>query len=428
MLNRFILAFLLSLMTTFGVAAMGYTVDQIPNVHVSDSTKFVSNPDGILSPETVASLNANIRRVWNQTSTEFVVVVVDQIDSDYIDGFATELFSKWKIGKRDNDNGVLFLVVKDMRRAVIRTGYGTEGVLPDIICGQILRNDVFPYFKEGNYNQGVIAGVDQIDKILSNPEYAAELKSKYANNAREDAEEMDFWTFMLCYLGFFILLSLFLYLIIYSIYSKHKDMPSQSYSSLKKMVMPTLVVTALGFGTPYWVYARLKSMMNKVRNTPRNCPNCNTVMHKLDEESDNAYLNTAQDMEEQLNSVDYDVWLCPKCGETDIIPFVNEESQYEKCPKCGAKTCSPVSDRIVVRPTSTRPGKGIITYYCQHCRTYFNKEYNVPPTGADNAAAAAAAGALLGGALGRNSGGFGGFGGGSFGGGRTGGGGASGGW
>ncbi len=425
---------ILCLAATANALAATYTVDQIPNVHLEDSTKFVSNPDGILSPAAVAQINSEILRMWRQTTTEFVVVAVDDIDPQDIDGFATDLFTHWGIGKRDKDNGVLMLVVKDMRRAVIRTGYGAEGALPDIICGRILRDYMFPDFKEGNYSAGVMAGVAQVDSVLTNPEYADELRSKYPNNAREQGDE-DFWGFFFGYLGLFLIVGLVLLAVEYSIYGQRKNSPTQAYASLKKLKMPVGIVSALGLGIPLIAYFPLLSLMNKIRNAPRRCPNCGEEMHKLDEETDNKYLNTAQDMEEQLNSVDYDVWLCPKCGETDVIPFVNDESQYEQCPKCGARACQPVSDRIVVRPTATRPGKGVVTYQCQHCKSVYNKEYEVPPTGGGNsAAAAAAAGAILGSALGRRGGGFGGgfggggFGGGSFGGGSTGGGGASGGW
>ena len=52
-----------------------------------------------------------------------------------------------------------------------------------------------------------------------------------------------------------------------------------------------------------------------------------------DEATDNLYLNAGQDIEEQLGSVDYDVWLCPKCGETDIEPYLNHSSAYKQCPR-----------------------------------------------------------------------------------------------
>ena len=134
------------------VSAKTYTVVDVPNVHRADSTRFVSNPDGILSVEAENELNGILRDIRRNSSAEAVVVVVDDIEGGDIDGFATELFENWGLGKGDKDNGLLILVAKDLRRAAIRPGYGLEGVLPDITCGRILREQMFPRFKDGDYD------------------------------------------------------------------------------------------------------------------------------------------------------------------------------------------------------------------------------------------------------------------------------------
>ncbi len=409
---------------------LAVSVKEVPNVHLQDSLQFVSNPDGVLSQSAVAQLNATIRQVWNQSTTELAVVAVDDIDPEDIDQFATELYEDWGIGKKDRDNGVLMVIAKNPRRAVIRTGYGAEGVLPDITCGHIWRNTMFPDFQDGDYDGGTIAGVNEVAKILTNPEYAAELNSKYANNARTSTEDDDFWA----WLGGWIAVSMFVTLLalayFWYIYFSNKKTPAIGYNKLKKLNVPMGVVAALGLGIPLLALVRLHNLMRRLRNTTRKCPRCGTPMQKLDEEHDNYYLNTGQDMEEQLDSVDYDVWLCPKCGEKDIIPFDNPNSQYVKCPNCGAKTAHLISNRILRDSTPTSEGVGVRTYYCEHCRSHHDDTYKIEKKA--DPAAAAAAGAIIGtmlGAGGRGGGfGGGGFGGGSFGGGRTGGGGASGGW
>lgn len=409
--------------------AMAVTVKEVPNVHLVDSTQFVSNPNGVLSASAVAQINQMVRQVWRNSTCELVVVAVDDIEPNDIDQFATELYEAWGIGKKDKDNGVLMVIAKNGRRAVIRTGYGTEGVLPDITAGRILRNDMFPNFKQEDYDAGVIAGVNQVAQILTNPEYAAELNSRYANNA-SDNEEEDFWVWFGGYIGLSILLTLVLIVCLWVIYLNNKKHPTVCFNKLKSLSIPVVIIACFGLGIPLLAYLQLRNLMRRVRNSNRRCPHCGTPMHKLDEERDNDYLNTGQDMEEQLNSVDYDVWLCPKCGEKDIIPFDNPDSQFVKCPNCGAKTAQLVENRIIQQPTTRNEGIGEYTYYCHHCRTNHGKRYRLPKKVDNDAAAAAIGGAILGGMLGGGrSGGFGGgFGGGSFGGGHTGGGGASGGW
>ncbi|MDE6286922.1 MAG: TPM domain-containing protein, partial [Muribaculaceae bacterium] len=131
----------------------------------------VADPDGILAPATRASIDSAITAMRRATTAEMAVVVVEDIDDPAdIDEFATELFTRWGIGKKDRDNGVLIVVARDSRKAVIRTGYGAEGVLPDIVCGTILRNDMFPSFREGDYDTGVRRGVETLTRLLMDPD------------------------------------------------------------------------------------------------------------------------------------------------------------------------------------------------------------------------------------------------------------------
>jgi uncharacterized protein len=67
-----------------------------------------------------------------------------------------------RIGQRGRDNGVLFLVAVDDRAARIEVGYGLEATLPDALAGRILREEVVPRFRDGDYPGGLAAGVDAI--------------------------------------------------------------------------------------------------------------------------------------------------------------------------------------------------------------------------------------------------------------------------
>ena len=171
---RFI-TLLIQLIIVAGISAKEYSPEEIPNVHVADRTRYVSNPDNLLSPEAEAGINTTLSELWKNTSSEVVVVVVENIKGGDIDSFATDLFTKWGIGKRDKDNGLLFLVSVNDRRMAIRTGYGMEGVVPDILAGRIIRNIVAPHFKEGDYDGGVTAAVNEIARLASTPGATEEL-------------------------------------------------------------------------------------------------------------------------------------------------------------------------------------------------------------------------------------------------------------
>lgn len=413
-----ILTFLILLLSGTTVAVAAHSVADIPNVHLADRTRYVSNPDGVLSAAAEARINASLADIWQKTSAEVVVVAVDDIDSDDIDGFATQLFEKWGIGKSDKDNGLLVLIARDWRRAVFRTGYGMEGTLPDVICGRILRDVMAPFYREGDYDGGTIAAVERINEIVTTPGATEELMSKYENDRRSDDDDVDFFTFFL-YVAIGIAL-VSVVSVFYLLFTTRRLDEQERYRRLDEVKTPLLFLTFLGLGMPLVGYLPLVLTMKRIRNHRRDCPQCGTRMIKLDEDRDNAYLSPEQDLEERINSIDYDVWLCPECNDTEIIPYVNKQSSYTVCPECGARACTLLGNHTVTPPTVGRAGRGVRTYGCRNCNHRSQVFYDIPKLVAP----------IIVGGIGGRGGGFGGggFSGGSFGGGMTGGGGASGGW
>ncbi|MCM1504192.1 MAG: TPM domain-containing protein [Muribaculum sp.] len=396
----------------------------MPNTHLQDRTKYVSNPDAVLTAATVATLDSMLYNLQRATTAEVVVVVVDRIEGGDIDTFGTELFSKWGIGKSDNDNGLLFLVSKDDRKMVIRTGYGMEGLIPDIIAGRIIRNVASPHFKAGDYDGGVLAVMNEINRIVSNPEAAQEIASKYGPESRRNADDgfarelFNMWLVA----GVIMAIGVFALYVITLRRNKAKDRFDR-YQALSKIELPALVMSFLGIGIPFISFFIILMTMRRLRTKRRLCPNCHHKMHRLDEQTDNQYLTPAQDTEERLKSVDYDVWLCDNCGELDILPYVNKASTYKVCPVCGARACSLRSERVVQQPTYRSEGLAVKEYVCHNCGRRTNQNIKIPKLAQE-------APIIIGGlGAGRGfGGGGGGFSGGSFGGGMTGGGGASGGW
>lgn len=420
-----ILSLIICMLCLCAAAARTYSVSEIPNVHLDDTLRYVSNPDGILSEGALRKADNLMRDIRRTTSAEAVMVVVDDIEGGDIDTFATELFKDWGLGKSDKDNGLLVLVATDLRRAVIRTGYGLEGVLPDIVCAKILKEKMFPAFKRGDYDEGILAAAETIDKILKDPDSRDEILSGEADvDFARDDELGDFFAGYFLVAGIITLIMLLL--LGMALYSSRGKSNHNRYMAIKGLKPVYLALTFFGLGLPALASVPLLLCMSHFRNKPRKCPRCGTAMIKVDEVHDNEYLTPAQDTEERIGSVDYDVWLCPSCGETDIEPYVNPNSGFVKCPECGGLTAGLLRERILVKPTTSRKGSGIKEYRCANCGHIHGIPFEIPML------ATAAAPVIIGGLGSRHGGGGGGFGGGSFGGGfgggMTGGGGASGGW
>lgn len=416
---HYILALVL-LLCAVDVSAATYSVSDVPNVQLQDHTRHFSNPDGIVSAATQQRIDSLLMGIRSSTSAEVTVVAVDNIDTDDPEMFATRLFNQWGIGKKDKYNGVLVLVVKDQKYAVIRTGYGAEGVMPDILTGQIRRNVMYPYFRNGDFDSGIYEGVKAISDVLLDPDAAAELKSAQPDNYGGDRSETDFFDIYLI-IGAGVLALLLVWLLVMCVKARGLS-DYQKYGIVHKHSNIFLVLGVLFIGIPLPAFAIQALLCHYWRNHPRRCPRCHTRMSKLSEDADNKYLSQSQDLEERLDSVDYDVWLCPECGETDIYSFVNQASAYKECPKCHARAMRLSGTRVLQQPTTAREGVGEKVYTCAACHNTHTERYVIPRKNPPPPPPI-----ILGG--GGRGGGFGGgsFGGG-FGGGLTGGGGSGGRW
>ncbi len=410
-----LLIYLIALVPLFG---WGITPKEVENVHVADRTRYVTDQAGVMSAQTRQRADALLTDMWTKSSAEPVVVIVPDLSGADIDEYATELFSLWGIGKKDKDNGVLVLISIGDRCAAIRTGYGAEGVLPDVIASRIIRNDMAPHFRESDYEGGIMAALNTIHSALTDDEAREYLMSEYTNDA--DAEDIDGDALFKTYISLSALAGIaFLIWVLFTSARTRRQPTANRFKALQQLQLPAAVASFITLGCCVPAFLLLIFLMRRTRLRKRLCPNCHTRMQRVDEVNDNRYLTPAQDAEEQLDSVDYDVWLCPACGETDIIPYVNPKKNYEVCDHCGARASVCTGHRVLMRPTTSHEGRGVTTYRCLHCGNDTQKPYTIPKV--------IATPIIIGGGGGGGFGG-GGFSGGSFGGGMTGGGGASGGW
>ena len=134
------------------------TVKEVPNPR-QISGNWVTDSAEILSPETEAQLNQMVSQLESKNGAEIAVVTVTETKSAASPkAFATELFNYWHIGKKDQDNGVLFLISKGDRRVEIETGYVVGESLPDAKVGNIIDTEILPRFKQNDFNGGILAG------------------------------------------------------------------------------------------------------------------------------------------------------------------------------------------------------------------------------------------------------------------------------
>lgn len=142
------------------------SVDDVPNVRLTDVRRYVSDPTSILSPAATDTINAILGRLEKSTGIETAVVMLPSIGENDIFDFSTSMFRKWGIGKKKSDNGLLILFVMDQHKVRFSTGYGIEGTMTDAMSKRIQMQYMVPAFKRSDWNKGMVDGVRATAKVL----------------------------------------------------------------------------------------------------------------------------------------------------------------------------------------------------------------------------------------------------------------------
>ena len=129
----------------------------------------------LLSPAEKQAISQRILNLHNAGKGQIGVVIVPTTGQEDIFDYSMRVADAWQLGSAKRDNGLLMTIAINDRRIQILTGYGLEGVLPDIVAGRIINDKITPYFKQGQYAQGIDAGLAEIERILNlDPEIAAQ--------------------------------------------------------------------------------------------------------------------------------------------------------------------------------------------------------------------------------------------------------------
>ena len=123
------------------------------------------------------SLETQLKRFEDSTSTQIAVVMIQSLQGNDIADYSLKIAEANKIGTKGKDNGLLILIAKEDKKIRFEVGYGLEGSLPDALCDQIIRDEIRPRFRDGDYYGGISAGLDAVIKATKG-EYKAEGRAR----------------------------------------------------------------------------------------------------------------------------------------------------------------------------------------------------------------------------------------------------------
>lgn len=159
----------------------------------------------ILSASDKQAIETKLRSLNDRGLAQAAVVIVPTTNGEDIFDYSMKVADRWKLGKKDTDQGLLMVVAVNDRRMYILTGYGLEGTLPDAVAKRIISDEITPRFKQGDYAGGITAGINRIEERLTTD--PAILKQADANrvntNANSNAESNQEGGIPLIFLGFF---------------------------------------------------------------------------------------------------------------------------------------------------------------------------------------------------------------------------------
>ncbi len=150
--------------------ALLFSVDSFSQAKIPPKPKLQTSVyDGasILSGFEKSALEQKLINYSDTTSTQIVVATVKTINGENIALYATKWAHEWRIGQKDEDNGIFILVAKDDRKLTIQTGYGVEHLLTDALSKRIIENIITTEFKKGNFYGGLDRGTSAIMQIMS---------------------------------------------------------------------------------------------------------------------------------------------------------------------------------------------------------------------------------------------------------------------
>lgn len=375
-----------------GNVTFGQSYSRPSSGFVLDKTSTISNSDE-------RKVNEVCRQIKNATNGEILVAIVPSTNGQNPRQFATKLFNRWGIGDAYSNRGILVFVAINDRKAEIVLGDGIDSAREEEIARSIMSDHMMPKFKqrkpsvgiriaveecakqffktetsgaavevaESSSTESVRTTIDQVaalktpeDPILAETNEAIWNEDEAGDFANQDSDVLP----------------------------EHPTKPvAQNQPQLNRPrnhargnngggFMRKLLallgggVTAGGAGFGCYRLAT-------ARRRPRNCEKCSQPMSRLDEVADDAHLNDAEQIEERIGSVDYDVWVCTACDHAQKIRYGAFFSRYSKCPRCNAKTASSTTSTIR-HATTISQGLKEVEEECENCDFHRITEHAIP--------------------------------------------------
>jgi hypothetical protein len=347
-----------------------YSVESVPNPRSESALNWVCDPDSILRMSTVDEINQMLNVLEDSLSIEIAVVVLNSIGEEAPRDFAHELFNYWGVGKSGEDNGLLVLLTLDQRDITFETGYGLEGVLPDVTCFRIQQEAMVPWFGEDDYDTGMIEGIRTVVHTLYGSDYDIQVPEGSGEDESSDTPVF----FFVIFFGFLAFFNwVFFHFTKRSLRPKDTSATAALNLLIGRKLLGCTTVGCLIWFVPLWP-AFIAILLwyygyqrRKVVRQSRTCPHCHALaLARMSDEAEVSFLSPAYQCENKLGSAIHRVYRCKACGE-QLAYDLACKSRYSCCPKCKTLAFEPGKWIVVKSATYTSEGKKESLHTCVMC-------------------------------------------------------------
>lgn len=393
-LTRFLNVFFVTFWSIAFVVALEsdpVTVSGIPNPKVANPQwHSILDQAELLTAEEKTDLQNLLTQLEAEKGSQIAIVLLSSIGESDSKEFAHSLFQHWGVGRKDIDDGLLFLMVMDQRRWVFETGYGLEGTLPDVMLKRIGEGYLVPKLREGKPGEGLLESFTLIAEIIRKDGTLPEVLAEPIEDFETEPEtywglDEDDWIAIIIMAGFAYLIACGVVIALWieaiaEIVRKESNVEKR-LKQLSGIFLNRWFVLTVVFFMPGLVFVIFSFLRNwiKLRNSKKNCPQCGNYSYELVTPKESLkYMDKLESIEHKLDRFHTLVWLCRSCKHQEKIRKKNLTYDHHICPSCGNHTLVSEFRSTKVAATYTSTGVNIYEDVCRYCDYRLKKEVTTP--------------------------------------------------
>ena len=171
-----------------------WNANNIPIPYLQDSTQYVSNPDKVLSQQTVDNMNVTLQRLNLDLGVQSVVIVVNHIENDDPFRLAQDVGNKYGVGY--GDRGLMVVCGYQDHSLNISPGRSLEGDLTDVECRRLEQQYAIPFMKREQPDSAMYYLTEAIYSTLEKKQLPVASSLMAEEAADDEAATVVFTTFM----------------------------------------------------------------------------------------------------------------------------------------------------------------------------------------------------------------------------------------